>query len=59
MTKLDADTAKFLANRVNKSAACGAWQLLDGSNAHEFCTGKVALPEPYDNCQCDCHTDTD
>lgn len=48
------DTAP--AAKPNLSAACGAW-LIPGTqeNAHDFCTGAVALPPPDDVCQCPCH----
>lgn len=39
----------------HRAAACGAWQHADGTNAHELCTGAVALPAPRDRCSCPCH----
>jgi hypothetical protein len=39
----------------NLSAACGAWQHLDRTPAHDRCTGRVALPAPLDVCACLCH----
>ena len=42
---------------VNLSAACGAWQHADGTNAHDHCEGKVHLPAPRNVCECECHAD--
>lgn len=41
----------------NRSAACGAWKSPNPGmgNAHDHCTGKVALPAPNDICTCWCH----